>query len=150
MKQEESVDYHIKFAWHHINKMYNAEASEHGTTTAHAYVLLNIDKAKGTPATQIGPKLGMEPNSLGRILNTLEELGYIKRTVDEKDKRKIIISLTKQGLFQREIAANVVKKFNYKVRSKVTDEELNAFFKVITQIQKIAKNPKTNYEEESN
>jgi DNA-binding MarR family transcriptional regulator len=86
MKPEETIDFHIRWAWAKISRMYNTEASKNGGSMSIGYVLLNVDK-EGTPSTQLGPRMGMEPTSLTRILNSMEEQGLIVRRPDTKDKR---------------------------------------------------------------
>ena len=87
MKPEETIDFHIRWAWHSIARMYNLEASKHGSTMSVGQTLLNIDLEEGTPSTKLGPKMGMEPRSLTRTLKTMEEKGLIFRQPDEIDKR---------------------------------------------------------------
>src|SRR5688572_5717878 len=97
MRKEETVDYHIRSAWHAIARMYNQEAGRHDATMAIGFVLLNIDAEEGTPATKIAPQMGLEPRSLTRILKTLEEKKAIYREVDKTDKRSVRIFLTEEG-----------------------------------------------------
>lgn len=85
MKKEKTVDFHLKWGWHAISRMYNAYAARFDLTMATGYVLLNIDVEQGTPATKIGAPLGMEPRSLVRMLKTLEEHRLIRRETDEAD-----------------------------------------------------------------
>ena len=73
MKPRETVDFHIKSAWHNISKIYNEQGAPYGATAATGFVLLNIDAKEGSPVTSIGPALGMEPGSLSRILKKLEK-----------------------------------------------------------------------------
>ncbi len=63
MKPEETVDFHIRWAWAKISRYYNAAASPFGGSMSIGYVLLNVDK-EGTPSTKLGPKMGMESRSL--------------------------------------------------------------------------------------
>lgn len=97
MKKEKTVDFYIKWAWHSISRMYNAYANPNDMTMAIGYVLLNIDSENGTPATKIGPSIGMEPRSLTRMLKTLEEKGWIYREIDADDKRFVRVFLTEEG-----------------------------------------------------
>jgi DNA-binding MarR family transcriptional regulator len=105
MRKEKTVDFHIKWAWHAISRMYNTYASRrYDMTMAIGYVLLNIDIENGTPATKIGPSIGMEPRSLTRTLKMLEERGWIRRETDETDKRFVKVFLTDEGKKKRELA----------------------------------------------
>ncbi|MFC5626766.1 MarR family winged helix-turn-helix transcriptional regulator [Algoriphagus winogradskyi] len=135
MKREETVDYHIKSAWHAISRMYNQQAAEEGFTTAIGFVLININSTEGTPATKIAPKLGLETRSLTRMLKTMEEKGMIYKMPDPIDKRSVRIFLTDEGKKKKERSVNTIKEFNDQVREIVTEDELQDFFKVFEKIQ---------------
>ena len=104
MKPEETIDYHIRWAWHTIQRMYNEEANKYGFSMSEGYVLLNIDLKKGTPSTQLGPRMGMESTSLSRTLKTMEERGLIKRKANPLDGRSVLVHLTSFGKKKREIS----------------------------------------------
>lgn len=134
MTPEETVDYNIKVAWHAISRMYNTQAAKHDITTSIGFVLLNIDQENGTPATKIAPLLGLETRSLTRILRSMEEKGLIYKQADTQDKRSVRIFLTPEGLRKKEISRQTVRHFNQKVREKVSQSQLDVFFKVVGQI----------------
>lgn len=137
MRKEKTIDFHIKWAWHSISRMYNAYAAQYDMTMAVGYVLLNIDLENGTPATKIAPLLGMEPRSLVRMLKSLEEKGLIRREVDGSDKRFVKIILTEEGKARREQAREGVITFNQMVREKIPAEKLTVFFEVIKEINQM-------------
>ncbi|MBC7570680.1 MAG: MarR family transcriptional regulator [Spirosoma sp.] len=137
MKKEKTVDFHIKWGWHAISRMYNAYASQYDMTMAIGYVLLNIDLDTGTPATKIGPLLGMEPRSLVRMLKSLEERGWIRRETDGSDKRFVRIYLTEEGKIKRELAREGVIQFNQMIRERIPLDKLVLFFEVMKDINHI-------------
>lgn len=134
MKKEKTVDFHIKWGWHAISRMYNAYAAKYDMTMAIGYVLLNIDSEIGTPATKIGPALGMEPRSLVRMLKSLEERGWVRREIDDNDKRFVRIILTEEGRRRRELAREGVIQFNQMIRERIPLDKLVLFFEVIKDI----------------
>jgi MarR family transcriptional regulator, organic hydroperoxide resistance regulator len=134
MKKEKTIDFHIKWSWHAISRLYNTYAADYDMTMAIGYVLLNIDLDTGTPATKIGPLLGMEPRSLVRMLKTLEERGWIRREIDGADKRFVRIYLTDDGRRQRDIAKQAVIQFNQLIRERIPLEKLVVFLDVIKEI----------------
>ena len=134
MKPEETVDYNIKVAWHAISRMYNTQAAQNDITTSIGFVLLNIDQERGTPATKIAPLLGLETRSLTRILRSMEEKGLIYKQADSVDKRSVRIFLTPLGLEKKEVSRQTVRHFNLKVREKISQSQLDVFFKVAVQI----------------
>jgi DNA-binding MarR family transcriptional regulator len=137
MRREETIDHHIKAAWHSIARMYNQQAAQYDATMAMGYVLLVINAEEGTPATKIAPLMGLEPRSLTRLLNTMEERGVIARKSDLTDKRSIRVMLTAKGKQMREKAKETVLQFNQMVRHEIEPEKLDVFFEVITKIQQV-------------
>ena len=137
MLPEETIDYNIRKTWYNIRKLYNRTANEYMASMALGMIVLNIDAVEGTPSTQIGPNMGMEPTSLSRSINKLEKIGIIKRKKDPNDKRKSVIYLTKLGEDRRKIAKKNVIEFNETIFSQFTKKEMNTFFTILKKINKI-------------
>ena len=135
MQREETVDYHIKSAWHAISRMYNQQAAAEGFTTAIGFVLININSKEGTPATKIAPMIGLETRSLTRMLKTMEEKGLIFKKQDPSDKRSVRIFLTEEGRRKKEISVQTIKEFNEQVREVIPEEDLQNFFQVFEKLQ---------------
>ena len=136
MRQETTIDFHIRSAWSKISRMYNEEALKYGVTMSTGFILLNIDK-HGTPSTKLGPKMGMESRSLTRTLKQMEEIGLIVRKNDKIDKRKSLVFLTEEGVLQREVSKNHVLKFNGVIRANIPKEKLQVFIEVMDQLDRI-------------
>lgn len=147
-KRKLSVDFSIKAAWLAISKLYNMLGTDYDITHSTGFVLLNIDKENGTPATKIAPLMGMEARSLTRMLKTMEEKEYIKRVADPKDKRKVIIKLTEKGKMRREMSKQTVKVFQGRIKQVISEEDLMTFFKVIDGIHQVINDPKNGMLEE--
>jgi DNA-binding MarR family transcriptional regulator len=137
MRKEETVDHHIKTAWHAIARMYNQQAGKYDITTSIGFVLLNIHAENGTPATKIAPLMGLESRSLTRMLKAMEEKKLIYREPDPVDKRSVRIFLTPLGKTKREVSRRTVLQFNQAVREEISMEKLEVFFKVLQSINQI-------------
>lgn len=143
MKREETVDYHIKSAWHAISRMYNQKAVMEDFTTSIGFVLININSKEGTPATKIAPLMGLEARSLTRMLKSMEEKGLIYRVPDPIDKRSVRIFLTPEGKRKKEISVQTIKEFNLMVRELVSEDDLQTFFSVFQKINQVIENLQT-------
>ena len=132
-----SIDHQLRATWQAVAKLYNEQAAKHDSTMATAFVLLNIDYENGTPSTALGPLMGMEPTSLSRILKTMEDKGAISREKNPNDGRSVIIKLTDFGKEMRKISRESVIIFNTIIKEHVSNEELEAFFKVTSTINKL-------------
>jgi DNA-binding MarR family transcriptional regulator len=143
MKREETVDYHIKSAWHAISRMYNQKAAQEDFTTAIGFVLININSKEGTAATKIAPLMGLEARSLTRMLKSMEEKGLIYKKPDPIDKRSVRIFLTPEGKRKKEISVQTIMDFNLQVREVVSESELDTFFTVFQKINHVIENLQT-------
>lgn len=135
--KEITIDYALRATWQAVTKIYNEEAKKFGSTMAVGFTLLSIDPKTGTPSTALGPKMGMEATSLSRILKSMEEKGLIERRPNPNDGRGVLIYLTDFGLEKRNDSKDVVLNFNEAIKSKVSEEKLNAFFEVTETINRL-------------
>lgn len=140
MKPEETIDFHLRWLWLKITRLYNTEAKGFGGTMSVGYVLLNIDK-EGTPSTKLGPKMGIESRSLTRTLKSMEEKGLIFKTTDEKDGRIVLINLTEEGKKYRNTSKDAVLNLNTYLQAKISKKKLETFFAVSNEINELLDNP---------
>ena len=137
--REQTFDGVLRSTWNLVSKMYNKEANKFDSTMATGFALLSID-AEGTPSTTLGPKMGMEPTSLSRLLNTMEERDLIYRTQNPNDGRSILIHLTPFGKEKRDDSKAVVLHFNQIIEKSLSPEKIAVFFEVMSCIKKSAQN----------
>ena len=133
MKSDETIDFHIRWAWYNISRMYNIKAGKFGGSMAIGYTLLNIDK-QGTPSTKLAPKMGMEPRSLTRMIKQLDESGLIKKQSDKNDKRLVKIFLTEKGKQVRSKARDVVISFNNEIQDQIDSKDLATCLSVLNKV----------------
>lgn len=131
---EKVVVYQLRSKWLAISKMYNEMAAAQDGTMSMAFILLTINDKEGTPVTKIAPRMGMEPNSLSRILLSMEKKGLIYRKKDKQDKRKVYMCLTDHGLKMRKQSLNAVFALETAIYEIVTHEKMEIFFEVMGKI----------------
>jgi len=131
------VDFVLRQNWKNIEKMYNVEASKYDVTFSIGFTLISIDPENGSPSTSIGPIMGLESNSISRILNSMENKNLITRRPNPNDGRGIIISLTKLGLKKRQIVIEKIRHFKSRLRSRIDPTDLEAFHRVNSQVNEI-------------
>jgi len=131
------VEYSLRTSWQSIKTMYQDEASKYGVTYAIGFALLSIDPKKGTSSTSIGPIMGLEANSLSRLLKTMEINKFIIRKPNPNDGRGVIVLLTKEGLKKRDITKNKVIKFNRLIEDNISKKDLTVFLKTTNKIKNL-------------
>ena len=129
-QKKRTICFETKLTWLNIARMYNTEAEQYDLSVSAAFVLLHIDD-DGTQVTQLAPLLGMEASSMTRILNNIEDRGWIeRRRYNANDRRAVKIFLTELGKEAREVAKDKVRQFNRKVQDSVSTADLEAFYRV--------------------
>lgn len=123
----------IRMAWFSLAKLTNEIASQYDGTNAMAFFLMAIDD-EGIPVTKIAPRIGMEPNSLSRMIKTLEKNKIIIRKPDKFDQRKVNVHLTEYGLKLRDFALNSVFMLERYLVEELPKEKLDIFFEVMTHV----------------
>lgn len=131
---EKVVIYQLRSKWLAISKMYNEMASEQDGTMSMAFILLTLNDKQGTLVTKIAPRMGMEPNSLSRILKSMEKKGLIYRKKEKEDKRKVYMCLTDYGITMRKDALKAVFNLESAIHSTVNPEKMEIFFEVMEKI----------------
>jgi len=140
--KNKTIDYILRATWQAVSRMYNEEAAKYGGTMATGFVLLSIDKEKGTPSTALGPKMGMEATSLTRTLKSMEEKGLILKKKNPNDGRGVLIYLTEQGKEKRALSKNTVIQFNESIRKHISDEKWEHFIEVAETIGQLINDKK--------
>jgi DNA-binding MarR family transcriptional regulator len=62
----------------------------------HILVFSTID-LEGNRMSELAERAGITVQGMGQIVNSLEELGYVRRTIDEEDNRVRMVTLTDAG-----------------------------------------------------
>lgn len=128
------IDHSLRATWQSVSRMYTEVAKQYGITMALGLTLLNIDPKTGTASTALGPIMGMEPTSLSRLLNSLEDLKLIERKPNPHDGRGVIIHLTQDGLDKRDFIKKHVYAFNLGIEKQLSARDLEGFHATIEAI----------------
>lgn len=139
MSENNTIDYFLKAAWQAVSNKYNSIASRHGFTQAAGYILINIHK-DGTPVSQIANFTGVKTTSLSRVLNNLENLGFIYRETSDKDKRSVKVYLTPLGVEKRKIAKDVVRGFNEYLEAQFSENEKEQLINMLAKVKGMVAN----------
>ena len=115
MTPQDTLDFHLRWAWTKLSRLYNAEAERRGIPFSYVFVLLHTER-QGTPSTKLGPKMGMESTSLSRTLKGMEAMGLIERLKDVNDNRSVRVFLTQEGVAARRQARDLVVSVNDRLR----------------------------------
>jgi DNA-binding MarR family transcriptional regulator len=63
---------------------------------AHGFALQAIG-VRGATATEAGRRLGISKQAAGKTIERLEDLGYVQKAGDDKDRRRKLVRITPRG-----------------------------------------------------
>lgn len=80
-----------------LNECFRDQGECCGLTLAQCHTLTEIGYRQPVALVSLASGLGLDPSTLSRSINGLVLLGLVNRSIDEKDRRYVVISLTEQG-----------------------------------------------------
>lgn len=140
MKPQDTLDFHLRWAWTKLSRLYNAEAERRGIPFSYVFVLLHTER-QGTPSTKLGPKMGMESTSLSRTLKGMEAMGLIERLKDVNDNRSVRVFLTQDGVAARRQARDLVVSVNDRLRKLMGTEAVERLLIEMKRLNEILDEP---------
>lgn len=72
--------------------------SEFKITAPQLVCLYSIGQEEGMTLSELAKKVNLGASTVNGIVDRLEEKGYLKRTRSETDRRRVVLSITSQGL----------------------------------------------------
>ena len=140
MKPQDTIDFHLRWGWTKLSKLYSAEAERRGIPFSFVFILLHTEKT-GTPSTKLGPKMGMESTSLSRTLKGMEAMGLIERRKDANDKRSMRVFLTQNGVAARRQARDLVVSVNDRLRELMGSDAVDRLLIEMKRLNEILDEP---------
>lgn len=110
-----------------LNAMIAEELDKRGyakVRPSHSSLLANLE-FEGSSVTDIADRAGMTKQAMGLLVAELEQLGYIARTPDEKDKRAHTITPTKSGKKLMADTLQIVDEIEERYSNILGDQTMN-------------------------
>lgn len=109
-----------------ISAPFRPESGCCGLTLAQCHTLLEVGLKEEASLVELADSIGLDASTLSRTIQGLVMIGLVRRLADEKDRRCVAISLTKQG---RRVFADIESTFNdyfHRVLELVPDDKKDA------------------------
>lgn len=97
-------------------------------------VLKEVSFNPGLSQTEIAEKCIKDKTNITRILDLLENKGYLERKKDHKDRRMYRIHITDQGKHVIDAVMPITQKTNDVCKKALKDEEINVLIKLLDTI----------------
>jgi DNA-binding MarR family transcriptional regulator len=103
------------------------EDAGHGDLTRlHGAVIAHLDD-EGTRATELARRSGRHKQIIGRIVDELEELGYVERRPERVDRRAKLVVPTARGREVMRLSDQIIRDIERRQAAALGEEEYEAF-----------------------
>lgn len=118
-----SVGYLVSDCGRRLRRLFDQRVRDLGVTGPQARLLLLVDRDPGRPQSFYAAELDIEPITLTRMLDRMEDAGLIERCPDPDDRRARLIRYTANGGTHLAEMKAIVDRFNDEMLSVFTAEE---------------------------
>jgi DNA-binding MarR family transcriptional regulator len=102
------------------------EAGYGDVTRAHGAVIAHLDEG-GTRASELARRSGRHRQIVGRIVDELEELGYVERRPEKADRRAKQVVPTERGRELMRFSDSVIDELEHQQRDALGEREFERF-----------------------
>jgi MarR family transcriptional regulator, transcriptional regulator for hemolysin len=93
----ETLPFEIAETAHALRRAFDRRAATLGITRAQWKVLFRLERQPGLRQVELADMLDIEPITLSRIVDRLEEAGWVERCADPADRRAWRLEVTEQA-----------------------------------------------------
>jgi DNA-binding MarR family transcriptional regulator len=95
-------------------------------TRLHGAVIAHLDE-EGTRATELARRSGRHKQVIGRIVDELEELGYVERRPEQRDRRAKLVVPTERGREVMRLSDEIIFDLERRQAAALGQKEYDAF-----------------------
>lgn len=93
--------------------------------------------SRGFHVSEIGQELHISKAAVSQTLNALERKGWITRSIDPDDRRKITVMVTAAGLAQLETARSFYDRILYEILDRFGEKNTETLLTLLNQLMDI-------------
>jgi DNA-binding MarR family transcriptional regulator len=102
------------------------EAGHADLTRLHGAVIAHLDE-EGTRATELARRSGRHKQIIGRIVDELEELGYVERRPEQVDRRAKLVVPTERGREVMRLSDEIILDLERRQAAALGEREYDVF-----------------------
>lgn len=107
---------------------------EHNITSAEYPVLITLHKKDGRTQEEISSVNDVDKSATTRVIQSLEEKGFLEKKKDPQDKRCNRIYLTEQGRLSKEPIQTAIKEWNEILTKNMPQEKKEEIMRLLAQL----------------
>lgn len=94
---EDHLGYWLRKLSNHVSAGFAARLEKHAVSVPQWVVMRILYDEKSLPLKEIAARVGVDQGALSRMIDRMNAAGWTTRVEDQEDRRRVEISLTKQG-----------------------------------------------------
>lgn len=106
--------------------------------TAKQELILELIRIGVTTSSDIAERVQVSTSAVSQFLNKLEDQGYIKRTINKENRRKIDITLAPKAIAFFEQKIKLTQQINESMYGQLPTEDLHALHSILQKLLQIA------------
>lgn len=137
-EKENSIGYQLSYTENlHRNLLNKKFSTNKLEITPEQFIILDLltEHSTGISMQKISEKIHRDNSAITRSIDILEKKNLVSRVNAEKDRRKKIILITKQGITLLHNAKDIAKQYAKEVAKGLTEKQLNDLFSILKIIQ---------------
>ncbi|MEJ5360768.1 MAG: MarR family transcriptional regulator [Spirochaetota bacterium] len=100
-------------------------------------IMFLLQEKNNLSMSYISNVLELDNSAITRSIDRLEKFGFVKRLINNNDRREFSIEITERGLLEIQKAQKVIKEINNFIESKIKKERLVAFKEILDELNGI-------------
>lgn len=118
-----------------LRKHFDRRAEQYGLTRAQWRALKAIHMNEGLSQTELADLLELEPIPVGRVIDRLQEAGFVERRADPADRRRWCLHLTRKARGVGEDMERVADSLRHDAVAGVSEGDYRVFARVLAQMK---------------
>lgn len=131
---DQSLGFLLHDATRAIRRRFEARATELGLTTAQWRLLVYLKREGSLPQARLAELLEIEPISVSRLVDRMEEADWVCRKPDPKDRRIKLVFPSRKARDAFEDAHKIAETIYAKALQGLSDEAVNQVMTTLRQI----------------
>lgn len=138
---ENSIGYWIIITAHALERSLSQELAPHGITNRQWQVLAWLALEGELCQTELAERMKIEPPTLVRVLDRMEQAGWIRRRDDPADRRKKLITATDEAVPTWTRATTCARQVRERAVNGIEPEEMERLMQAMRSIQQNLSRP---------
>ncbi len=131
---DDSLGFMLADTARHMRRIFQKRLSADALTFSQARALIHVNRNPGIRQVMLAELLEVQPITLARLVDQLQECGLVERRPDPEDRRAYQLFITPAAEPQLERIRKVSQSIYGDVMADVTDEEIAAFMHLLSKI----------------